>query len=565
MAGARFLDVLGKVGYSARTMELDLQGDRIFVSLSNPAKAFLYDALDLTPGEGIRVGQLFGRRWTDDAALMRQFKAMPESASTEVLGFVGLIVHEFTHHLDFLTTPFGLNFHSKTIREYWSMQDFAPVLLENPELIPERLIDFETHFAAVQRAGRDNVEIPWYSMRAWDSLELKTYWENLRGQVLTFEAWGDASTIRPLGYQIEPGLLGEPNSITIFGQKFEVVTVNSFFTSIRPNGVNNWYLRHLTILETRAVANSLNWHLSLLGDAGLPDVHRFFVDVYGHEDLPRDYLFLFDLIARGFGSESFAALLAKGAIGAIREALSMLITSCWYALQAPPPMDQMSLLASSSIVRLLVILQTFDDIRAGRRKGGFASFVDLAGEVDQSEQAMKMHFRPIGEIMPFCRALTEKLAAMNEEKTWNPEVRSHFGRVLSLLAGSLGRRDGYASLSGMPAEGNPVLGLDEDDVALLEPYEPPAGVREWFTFRRDALFVFRPRSWTIDKLETHFGMHELTIPCTCGLIISGRISRFKEGMISVKCPQCERIHNVDIDDIFKINVGKTPKRQIGNS
>jgi hypothetical protein len=379
--------------------------------------------MDLKPGHGITLGQLYDRRWADDPPLMRAFRALPKADRVGVLGFVTFILHEMTHHIDFLTTPFGLNFHSKTIREYWSMQDFAPVLLENPELIPARLIEFDAHFAAVYSAGKDAVEIPWYSMADWDSSELKSYWETLKDQVITLEAWGDASTVRPLGHQIALGWAGNTEPQRLFGHELECVTVNGFLASIRPQGVKDWYVRPLTLLETRAVANSLKWLLYLLGPDGQAEVHRYLVAIYRRPDLPKDYLYLLDLISGGFGYESIESLVAGASRQVLEQVLMCSVTSCWFALQAPPPMDENSLLAANPMMRLLSVLHVLEDFTSGRSHGTFASFVELAEAIDRTELARELNLHSINEILDFCRRFTKIMLDLNKKNTWNPAVK----------------------------------------------------------------------------------------------------------------------------------------------
>jgi hypothetical protein len=551
-----FMDVLGKTGYSPRTLNLEYQGRELFGSLSSPAKVFLFLAMELEEEGPISVGQLYGKRWLEDSSTMEHFRELPDDARTEVLAFVTLMLHEITHHLDFLSTPFGLNFHIKTMREYWSLQDFVPILLENPELIPDRFVDFGDHWDRVRASLPDDFQVPWYSLRERDSEELKKAWDSLRGQILTFEAWGDASSVQPHKRHIERGWAGNAKLLKLFGRELLPVTVHGFLATVTMPDGPSWYLRPLTLLETRAVAHSMQWVVHLLGDDGGDALPSYFARLYRRAGLPDDYFFLFDLLASGWNFPNFEELLQKASLDVRKHVLSLLSAACWYALQAPPPMDQDSLLTSNPIVRLLVVLMAYDDFLAGRNKRSFASFVELANTLDQSTLPQQWGCRPIQDTLGFCRRMVDTIMRLNESKTWNPDMRDHFQHILELLRIQLGRRNDYTSHVGMPEDGNPIFGLDEpEDLQLLDPYEPPKEVESWFNFRNNLLFKYMPRSKVVERMEQHFGMNELFIPCSCGTIISGRVSRYA-GRIQTTCPSssCGRIHNFDPNEIIKINL-----------
>src|SRR3977135_2122236 len=69
----------------------------------------------------------------------------------KVLGFYTLDVHELTHHLDFMSTPFGINFHQKPLFEFLVFQNFSANLLLHPEYLVggNRLQDFHALLAKI--------------------------------------------------------------------------------------------------------------------------------------------------------------------------------------------------------------------------------------------------------------------------------------------------------------------------------------------------------------------------------------------------------------------------------
>jgi hypothetical protein len=554
VANELFMDVLGKTGYSPRTLNLELQGRDLFGSLSSPARVFLFLTMELEEGGLISVGQIYSKRWLEDSNTMKRFRELSEDVRIEVLGFVTLMVHEITHHLDFLSTPFGLNFHIKTIREYWSLQDFVPILLENPEMIPERFVDFDSHWDRVRTSPPEDFQVPWYSLRERDSEEIKKAWHSLRGQILTFEAWGDVSTVQPHERHIERGWAGSTGTLKLFGRELLPITVHGFLATVTIPDGPSWYLRPLTILETRAVAHSMQWVIHLLGEDGFDALPGYFATMYRRAGLPADYFFLFDLVASAWNFPNFEELLQKAALDVREHALSMLSCACWYAMQAPPLMDQHSLLTSNPIARLLVVLMAYDDFLAGRNKRSFTSFVELANTLDQSTLPRQWGCRPIQDILGSCRQTISTMIRLNESKTWNPDMRAHFQHILELLRTQLDRRDDYTSLVGLPEHGNPLFGLDNpEDRQLLDAYEPPEEVVSWFNFRNNLLFKYMPRSKVIERMEQHFGMNELIIPCSCGTMICGRLSKYAKHT-QTTCPNCSRVHDVNPSEIMKINL-----------
>jgi hypothetical protein len=553
MTAKAFIDVLGKTGYSPRTLNLEVQDHDLFASLSIPAKAFLFLTMNLKENERISVGQLYGKRWADDSDVIGHFRELSEDVRIEVLAFVTLMLHEITHHVDFLSTPFGLHFHLKTIREYWSLQYFAPILLENPELIPERFVDFGSHYDRVTSSQAGTAGVAWYPLRGGDGEQLRNAWHALEEQIRTLEAWGDGSAVQPHRRHIEKGWAGRTDTLRLFGRELQPVTVHGFLASVSLPGFLSWYLRPLTLFETRAVAHSMQWVLHLVGDDAADVLPSYFAALYRRKGLPPDYFFLFDLLASASGFASFEEFLAKGSPNARQNFLSALSFACWYALQAPPPMDQDAILTSNPIIRLLVILRAYDDLLV-ESKPPCNSFGDLANSLDELPRSRESGCRPINEILKFCRQTIDASLDMNRMQTWNPKVANHFSYILQLLGIQLTRRDDYNSLIGMPTHGNPLFCFaDPEDQKLLDPYEAPEDVVSWFGFRTNLLFRFTAQSKIVERMEQHFGMNELSVPCGCGTIISGRISKWMR-RAQATCPNCARVHDIDLAEAVRFRI-----------
>ncbi len=529
-------DLLAEIGYRPRTLALELRGPDLLRSLSVDAHAFLFEALEIDDEQkGITYGQMYGRGWAKEPKLLSRFERLSSAARTEVLAFVTFYVHELTHHIDHIATPFGANLHVKTIREYWSMQDFAPKLLEHPELIPPRLVDFDDHIRS--RVIPD---------------EMRQSWEALRGQVFTFEAWGDAATVEPHRLRITKGWPGSTEPVHLFGAAFERIMVHGFFATLAVPDQMGWYLRPLSLLESRAVAHSLLWCLHLLGEAGRGSVHDYFTSLYPRDSREPDYFFLLDALSRAFGLDRFETVLDRGTSLQLSQVLKLTSATAWYALQAPPPLSPESALLSSPAARLLLVLKFVEEAMSAGQT--FRSFVDLANQLDATAHARQLGFRGIAEVLDYSVRVVHEVRHLNEERTWNPNVRVHFDHVLDLVEAELHRRNDYTSLVGMPENGNPIFGVDAAaDQRLIDEYTPHKDVRDWFNFRQNFFFRFLPKSRVIEALERHYATDVAVVNCACGVVLTGVLSRYQDER-KVRCPRCGAQLAFDRESAWQIRV-----------
>jgi hypothetical protein len=271
-----------------------------------------------------------------------------------------------------------LNFHLKTIREYIHLQDLVPDFLDNPEAMPDRLVDFGE---VLERLPPDL------------STQLLPKWKQLEGIIKTLEAWGDGGKVRPRGQHIVPGYFGDTSTqLYLFGQDLDWLTINGFFTTFTLPGERRWFFRPLTIFETRAVAHSMLWTIDCFGGAGQKAAALFFSKWYEDARVLPDYFFLFRLIAKFYGFASFAGLLTSFDPAKVREILQVLSAACWYALHAPPPIDESSAVLCNPVLRLLFFLFEYEDIAIGRKKASFGSLSEFADFVDTRPHARKANF-----------------------------------------------------------------------------------------------------------------------------------------------------------------------------
>src|ERR1044071_2837550 len=120
-----------KVAYAPRTLELNLP-DNLTQNLSVHGRAFLEIAYDKP---GLTVLELTNGNWKDDQTALNFFFRGEADERLEILAFLTLFIHEYTHRIDFLISPFGLQCYGNTLREYWLMQEFVPPILDDPKTI----------------------------------------------------------------------------------------------------------------------------------------------------------------------------------------------------------------------------------------------------------------------------------------------------------------------------------------------------------------------------------------------------------------------------------------------
>jgi hypothetical protein len=133
MSLSKLINLLDKLEYRPHSVKLFVEdADTVVLSLSPPAQGFMWRLKgDYTPGYAT-WNDIYGRRWSDTPELLEAYRGLEPEERAEVLGFCNFMLHELTHHTDFMATPFGANFHVKACLEFVVMQEFAPKLLEHP-------------------------------------------------------------------------------------------------------------------------------------------------------------------------------------------------------------------------------------------------------------------------------------------------------------------------------------------------------------------------------------------------------------------------------------------------
>jgi hypothetical protein len=544
MALEKILAEFDRVAFSPRSLDLILP-DTLTAGLSREARAFIRIAFGRT---SLTVLDLTKDKWPSDPTALSFFRRCSRDARIEILAFVTLFVHEYTHRVDFLISPFGLQYYTNTLREYWLMQEFVPLVLDS-----ERTVDQMRFLAGFDERHKEEAVV---------EIGADRIWKELKELIYIFYAWGDVSSIRPLSRYVKEGWSGWGESFHGLSDPFgldmalEPVTVLEFFHTFRVPGADQlWYLRPLTLFETKAVVNSLLFILRLLGSEGTQLCREYYEAIYlnRREQLHQDYFFLLDLGARIFDQPDFYSLLKLNHLEMLRSALLILSSACWYALQSPPPIRGDDPRVANPILRLGPALGILTAMAHGRlnRK------VDTAAEalllLDSWSHRQEFGVKAIHEIIPACRRMIDYMSAQNDQRTWNPDVKSHFKHLFALMRPHLcDREHSYVSYMGMPESGNPLLGCStpEDWEITYTDYETPAAVSDWFAIRTDLLFnLLKPASAVIEQLDRHFMAFFFPYRCDCGQGFTPQWgSRFAEEY-HLKCGFCGKTKTIRRDEL----------------
>lgn len=529
MSLEKLIPAFDDVAFAPRTLHLSLPAD-LAGNLSLHGRGFLNIAF----GAGLQsIHDLTGDAWTRDNVATNFFFRGSVEDQLEILAFLTVFVHEYTHRIDFLISPFGLHYYIQTLREYFYLQELVPPILDDPKKV-ERM-QFLVGFDAAGDV-EDNMANEWLPLKEIIHL---------------FYAWGDASSVTPLGKYIKEGwgkaFTGPADPFGV-GVLLEPVTVADTFETFRiPERDRFWYLRPLTIFETKAVVNSLLFIQHLLGERAGPLCRLYYERLYlaRKQDLPADYFFLLDLGARMYRRPDFETLLRTGSVEMIRSLLLMLSSICWFALQAPPPLKGDNPRVANPILRLILAFNFFAAYATGKLNVSFSSTAEGLKILESTQGAAALHVKPIRETLATCTKVIDHFLRANRERTWNPQVKSHFEHVFTLMRPHFAAREpDYVSFLGMPDKGNPLLecATDEDWELTYTDYETPADVAEWFELRTDLFFkMLKPSKEILHRLDQHY--LAFLIPYACESCNAGMTwqwaSRFAESY-TLRCAFCKQ-------------------------
>ena len=425
------------------------------------------------------INELYGKRISDDDRLLKfYYDYLNTEERSYFMAFYTIDTHEVTHHVDFMTTPFGVYFHQKACMEFIALHRFLLELWKHPYI--------KVHSNRRNLLDFDDVLLQYPSEFA-----LTRQWNILRGQVNFFDAYSfygkkiQDSWDRP----------DEEPTFRLLGQDFEKITVNDFMYTIKIPGKELAYLRPISILETRGLVHSMQWILYQLGydKRSVSEVITYLKTFYSSEGIFPDYTFLLNTFFHGLGKlKNFHDIKNVDGIGLDRF-LSIVSQLCWYALHAPPSTSQSDIYTSSPVIRLLLAINAFSksfgedcpDILSGKSVNPDIRF-DLSGMFDVLDKSKGI--LSANSILKLSLDTVEYMKDISTSFLKNIELRDHFYRILQTQEYQLKKRldsmMGYSSYFGAPQYGHPFYGIKgEKDADQLMPdmYRPSDGVEDWFT------------------------------------------------------------------------------------
>jgi hypothetical protein len=390
-------------------------------------------------------------RWSDYEDIMQHYRNMDSKHRAEALGVICFFVHECTHHVDHLITPYGAAFHLANLQEYLSFKTLASRLLQVPDYVSNQPL----------------FQLP----RSLCTDQIYSAWSDLAQVTVPLDAWQ-----RTWATKITEGWGGEKRLFELMAGPVEAVTVNNFFYTVRRAG-SSIYLGPVAILETRALVHSLCWILFTLGyDHSVDQVqaHRgnhlkqdlllFMNTYYRKERLRPEYRFLLDLFSRLWGQKSFEELIENMTVQYLFAALILIDGLCWYSLHSAPLGCDVHAINKSPAGRLILAMIYFEDLLRVRTSKGeklrFDSTVEMLTELDKSDYARKYNLLPVYDCLR---------ATLNEIRRSSPHnfgefsvaLRDHYHHLHSIQGQQMNIRlnHGYNSLLGLPETGNPAYGV----------------------------------------------------------------------------------------------------------
>ncbi len=540
------LSQLGRFSFQPRTLEINIP-NKLFGEILS-FRAFMQLQYDKT---GFTIYDFTNDEWPNDKRVVNYFWNLPQEERTKILVCITSFIHELTHKIDFLTSPFGLQFYVNTIREYSILQEFFPQILDNKRTVNK--LRFLASFS--EKLSENDL----------DFKVLNQYWGELGEIINFFYAMGDASTIPVLSKYIKDGWSKDiKGSLDLYnrGYPLKLVTVSNFFHTFQaPNTKKFWYLRPVSIFEAKAITNSILFIFHLLGESGINEAIFYFEKIYiKREDSKKpkeDYLFILNYVSIILGFDSFYQALKSKDFKKIKHILYTTSSACWYALQAPPHLKDENYLVGNPITRLYVAIRGIADVTFGKTKGNFESISDILNQIDDTEIAKSYRIKPLNNIIPDCIKIIDYFAQYNEKNIWNPEVKNHFNHILKIMRPHFENREiTYSSLLSTPNSGNPLIGCQNDyDFELTyDDYHCPQAVKDWFGIRSNFLFKLnKPTEELLVALDQHFLAFYCPYNCECGQGITNQwLSRHKEIYI-LNCGFCNKTKTIDRDDFKTIH------------
>ena len=431
-------------------------------------------------------------------------------------------------------TPFGARFFGLLAQEYESFEQCSSFLLDNQEKItPGALRGFTERL----KVAEGFIPQAWHAH--WEKFTEASFWLQATDDVRSDGP--DSSTTPVPGPPLVLGRL-EFQPVTLFDG-----TAPSYTLSGQPH----WYMRTITLMEGRAVVESMMWIMDSLGPEHGPRLAEAYLQAnYGNALY--DYRFLPDVAANLCGAPTVADAFRQYG-RRFATPLWLVDHAAWYALhagmrkgeQGSPPFR-----LDTMFFRFFFAVDAF--VRDAR--------LDVTPEKTLLDAAHTDLARDAG-IVPMADTLTTTLTFVEavEKRVAdisNDEMRNHLLDKLYLIRENLKRRidAGYAFPAAAPNHGNCLAELDkETSQALFYTRQPGQWVADWFEFRTKCLFTPTLATLTLRHLRRQFGLSTVLVNCDCGALVS-YVAPLRRRGYRFSCPGCGRAHDLESSEMTMIRV-----------
>jgi hypothetical protein len=455
------------VSFNPYTLRLTVSDEVLsrFVSEDPHAYAFFYFAYSDPEGRLHNWHPLLDREPYSAARtncvepLSDQYRELDDRARLHVLAFETFLLHELTHLVDHLATPYGAMFQFRLCEEYLVL---GPIL---EHLSSAQGPDLSVPLYRYRRAGGGAID----QTLAGAAALARSFWaaeKPVNARHVTMGWPGAASDV-----------------LRLLGQDLRLAVAAGTLDTVLVPGSPAHFPTPRAVIEARALANCMKHILGRFrDDAELAggELVRYLNEYYHVSEVDPAYRFVLDLFARWYGYPHVEKVVAAQSThaNASYELLDRVPTfiqvTTWFALLGPDP-----------VARLLVALKHLEDTAdQGRRFDGVEDWIaDLVGF--EPEPTLNARLQAVAG---YATALRERNDATNP----HPALREHFDEVLARVQRQALRRRGEGTRPRLlvPPQGNLVtqdfIEHDADDLGGL--YAGGPAVERWFNLREMLFF-----------------------------------------------------------------------------
>ena len=266
-----------------------------------------------------------------------------------------------------------------------------------------------------------------------------------------------------------------------------------------------YYLRPLTILETRALAHSLMWILYVFDfdETSKNDVLLYLQAFYN--SVTPDYRFILDLFSKAGGKNRFIDFMKESEARQIYDFLDYISAICWYSLQAQAISEgDATFFPSSPVFRLMYALKFLEGHihEAIKNPQNILTIQQLYNYIDKRANEASVQFvsERIEDTLQSCLERIAQIRGTNNMFNKNPKLQAHFQSIFNLQEQIIRSRISHGYKYKMAL-------FDEEFInsnfiqELTNAYMPDETVVSWFAFIYDFTYKFFQRPEDIKYAE----------------------------------------------------------------